>query len=118
MAWMVENRGLSRAKSAALAGFLAWSLGIGSVLSFNLWQDIRLFDKTYFDIMDYVTSNLLLPLGGLLIAIFSVWLMSKNASVDELNMGEGIAYDSWRFLVRFIAPLAVIIIFLHAIDLI
>ena len=117
VAWMVENRGMSRARSSALAGLLAWGLGIGSVLSFNLWQDIKLFDKTYFDIMNYVASNILLPLGGLLIAIFSVWLLSRKASIDELNMGDGVAYEAWRFAVRYIAPFGVVLIFLHAIGL-
>jgi len=117
VAWLVENRSMSRARSSALAGFVAWSLGIGSVLSFNYWKEVKLFDKTYFDIMDYLTSNIMLPIGGLLIAIFSVWLMSKKASVEELNMGNGITYSIWRFVVRYIAPAGVVIIFLHAIGI-
>jgi NSS family neurotransmitter:Na+ symporter len=60
----------------------------------------------------------MLPLGGLLIAIFSVWIMHEDASVDELGMGEGLAYQIWHFLVRYITPIAVIIVFLRAIDVI
>jgi NSS family neurotransmitter:Na+ symporter len=118
VAWLVENRGIARPKSAAIAGLIAWILGIGSVLSFNLWQDYRLFDKTYFDIMDYVTSNILLPLGGLLIAIFTAWLMSRKAVVAELGLGEGFVFQSWLFVVRYVAPLGVVVIFLHAISII
>jgi NSS family neurotransmitter:Na+ symporter len=118
VAWLVENRGIARPKSAAIAGLIAWTLGIGSVLSFNLWQDYRLFGKTYFDIMDYVTSNILLPLGGLLIAIFTAWLMSRKAVVAELGLGEGLVFQSWLFVVRFVAPVGVVVIFLHAIDII
>ncbi len=118
VAWLVENRGITRPKSAAIAGLIAWTLGIGSVLSFNLWQDYKLFDKTYFDIMDYVTSNILLPLGGLLIAIFSAWLMSKKTVVAELGLGEGFVFQTWLFVVRFVAPIGVVVIFLHAISII
>ena len=118
VAWLVENRGIARPKSAAIAGLIAWTLGIGSVLSFNLWQGYKLFDKTYFDIMDYVTSNILLPLGGLLIAIFSAWLMSKKTVVAELGLGEGFVFQAWLFVVRFVAPIGVVVIFLHAIGVI
>ncbi len=118
VAWLVENRGIARPRSAAIAGLIAWILGIGSVLSFNLWQDYTLFDKTYFDIMDYVTSNILLPLGGLLIAVFTAWLMSRKAVVAELGLGEGLVFQAWLFVVRFVAPIGVVVIFLHAIDII
>jgi len=118
VAWLVENRGIARPKAAAIAGLIAWTLGIGSVLSFNLWQDYRLFDKTYFDIMDYVTSNILLPLGGLLIAVFTAWLMSRKSVVAELGMGEGLVFQAWLFVVRFVAPIGVVLIFLHAVGLI
>jgi len=118
VAWLVENRGIARAKSAAIAGLIAWTLGIGSVLSFNLWQDYKIFDKTYFDIMDYVTSNILLPLGGILIAIFTAWLMSRKTVVAELGLGEGFVFQVWFFVVRFVAPIGVVVIFLHAVGII
>ncbi len=118
VAWLVENRGIARAKSAAIAGLIAWTLGIGSVLSFNLWQDYKIFDKTYFDIMDYVTSNILLPLGGILIAIFTAWLMSRKTVVAELGLGEGFIFQVWFFVVRFVAPIGVVVIFLHAVGII
>ncbi len=117
VAWLVENRDMKRVNAAALAGLLAWILGIGSVFSFNIWQDAKLFDKTYFDIMDYLTSNVMLPLGGLLIAIFSVWLMPRRSSIDELKIGDGLAYKSWRLLARYLAPVGVLIIFLNAIGI-
>ncbi len=118
VAWLVENRGIARPKSAAIAGLIAWTLGIGSVLSFNLWQDYKLFDKTYFDIMDYVTSNILLPFGGLLIAIFTAWLMSRKTVVAELGLGDGFVFQAWLFIVRFVAPIGVVVIFLHAVGFI
>jgi len=59
----------------------------------------------------------MLPLGGLFIAIFAGWVMKSSSSADELSLGEGIAFSLWRFLVRFVTPVAVIIVFLNAIGL-
>ncbi len=117
VAWLVENRGMHRVKSAIIAGVIAWSLGIGSVLSFNYWQDYKLFGFTYFDIMDKLTANIMLPLGGLLIAVFVAWLMHSESSRDELSTSD-INYGLWKFLVRFVAPIGVLLIFLKAIGLI
>ena len=113
-AWLVENRGLTRAKASALAGLTAWILGIGSVLSFNRWESYKLFGKTYFDIMDYLTSNIMLPIGGLLLSVFAVWLMKKGSSIEELQMGEGLGYQCWYYAVKYFAPLGVLFIFLQA----
>lgn len=118
-AWLVENRGLARAKSAAIAGFIAWLLGIGSVLSFNVWADFKpVMGLTYFDIMDKLTSNIMLPLGGLLLAVFAAWQMKVASVSNELNIGQGTGFKLWLLLLRFVAPVAVICIFLHAIGII
>lgn len=117
VAWLVENRGMTRPRASAFTGLAAWLLGVGSVLSFNHWADYKLFGKTYFDMMDYLTSNIMLPLGGLLLAIFAAWLMKKQSSVDELDMGDGFAYQCWYFAVRYIAPVGVALIFLQAIGI-
>lgn len=118
VAWLVENRDIDRAKSAAIAGLIAWIMGIGSVLSFNLWQDATLFDKTYFDLMDYLASNIMLPLGGLLIAIFTAWVMSKKSVIDELRLRNQVLFQIWMFVVRYVAPIGVVVIFIHAIGII
>jgi NSS family neurotransmitter:Na+ symporter len=60
----------------------------------------------------------MLPLGGLLIAIFAAWKMTRESSMDELAMGDGFFYRQWRFLVHYVTPVAVIIIFLNAIGII
>ncbi len=117
VAWMVENHGMSRAKAAVWAGAITWVLGLGTVLSFNLWSEVTLFGKTFFGVLDYLTFNVMLPLGGLFIAVFAAWLMSRRSTVDELAIGDGLGYETWRFLVRFISPAAVIIVFLYVLGL-
>ena len=67
--------------------------------------------------MSFVSSALIiiLPIGGLLIAIFTVWRMSRESTVEELGLGDSIGYQAWRFSVRYVAPFGVIVIFLNAI---
>ncbi len=122
VAWLVENKGLNRISASVLAGGATWAFGLLTVFSFNIWSDVKLLsmfeafkDATIFDLLDYLTANIMLPLGGLLIAIFAVRKMTRSSSVDELGMGDGIRYQLWRFLLRYITPVAVVIVFLNAI---
>ena len=116
VAWLVENRGMKRISAAIVAGVIAWLMGIGSVLSFNHWEDLKLFGYTYFDIMDKLTANIMLPIGGLLVAVFAGWLMRQQSSQEELGLKDA-AYKIWLILVRYIAPIGVLLIFLNAIGL-
>ena len=72
---------------------------------------------TFFDHLDFLTSNLMLPLGGICIAIFAGWLMTKETSQAELDMKSEVGYSIWQVLIRFAAPIAVSIILLHAIGI-
>ena len=115
VAWLVEKKGMTRVNAAIWSGIFTWFLGLGTVFSFNYAADIKLFDMTFFDLLDYLTANIMLPLGGLFIAVFSAWAMSRVASNDELNIQKPWGYPLWRFLVRYITPLAVIVVFLKAV---
>jgi NSS family neurotransmitter:Na+ symporter len=114
VAWLVENRGFSRVRASALAGVTVWLLGIACLLSLNVWSSHTLFGKGVLDLFDYVTANVLLPLGGILIAVFAGWVLPRRASEDELGMGDGLGYRLWRFLVRYVAPFAVAVVLLNA----
>jgi NSS family neurotransmitter:Na+ symporter len=125
VAWLVENKGMTRVFASVAAGGVTWLFGLLTVFSFNIWSEVKLLsaipafeDSTIFDLLDYLTANIMLPLGGLLIAIFVGWGMRRESSLDELAMGDGFFYNIWRILVRYVTPVAVIIIFLHAIDVI
>lgn len=125
VAWLVENLGIGRVNASLIMGVACWAVGLLTVFSFNIWSDVKplsdtkIFkDATIFDLLDYLTANIMLPLGGLLIAIFSVWIMSREASMEELDMRNGFAYKLWRFLVRYITPVAVVIVFLNVIGVI
>jgi neurotransmitter:Na+ symporter, NSS family len=114
VAWSVETRGRSRARSAIVIGLLIWALGFLTILSFNELENFRLFGRTLFDNLDHLASNILLPLGGFFIIIFAGWVMARTSTSDELDIGTEGLFHLWRFLARWVAPTAVLLIFLHA----
>ncbi len=116
--WMVERTPLERTSAAFTSGFIAWLLGIGTVLSFNEWSEVTWLGRTFFDNLDFLTTNILLPLGGLLICIFTAWVMRRSDVLDELEMPDGALFELWHFLIRFFAPAAVVAIFLNSMGLI
>ncbi len=112
--WMLEHRGMGRRVSAWTVGLVVWVVGIASVLSFNLWSDVLLFGRSVFESLDYLASNIMLPLNGLLSAIFAGWIMARAATKNELAMGAGFGYSQWRFVVRYVAPVGVATVLLSS----
>ena len=116
VAYLAEEDILSRKRSAQVISIFIWILGIGSALSFNIWSDFKLIsDKNFLDSMDFIANQILLPLGGMLIAIFVGWFMKINFISDELGATSKIVFTLWRFFIRFIAPVCVASIFLSQI---
>jgi neurotransmitter:Na+ symporter, NSS family len=101
------------------SALLIWLTGILTVLSFNRWRTffpLRSLgiesSKTPFELLDYLTSNLMMPAGGLMVALIAGWALSRDATARELGLGGGLAFNLWRGLVRYVVPLAIVIIFL------
>jgi len=115
VAWMIERNHVARPTAAVVVGSVIWALGILTVLSFSTLQDVTLFNRTIFGNIDYLATNMLLPLGGLMITIFAGWVMCGNSSSDELDPQAGFVYRAWRLLARYVAPVAVLLVFLNAI---
>lgn len=103
----------SRAMATGMAGTMIWALGLGSVFSFNLTKEVQWFGLNFFDLLDFVTSHVLLPLGGLLIALYAGRILSKEALTSELNMGDGYLFKTWRILLRYVCPPSVGIILIY-----
>lgn len=113
VAWLVERLQWSRWRATALVTGTAWLLGISCVLSFNLWAEFKpawLLGRTPFDFLDFLTSQLLLPLGGLLIALFVGWVMRPQDAAAELRFARQQTFDLWRFTLRYISPVLVILV--------
>ena len=114
VAWIVEHYNRTRAQATVMIGLLIWLIGFGSVLSFNVLADVKFRAGTLFDNVDYLTSNIMLPLGGLLITIFAGWVMSRNSTSNELG-NSGSLFKSWRLLARFIAPIGILLVLVNAV---
>ena len=113
IAWIVENTQIKRATSCLGLGVAVWLLGVAVVLSFNEWKDIKIvFNLNIFDTLDKLTSTILLPLGGLLMAIFAGYAMNKTHVQDELNLKNHL-FKLWRVANNLIAPIAIFAVFLY-----
>jgi NSS family neurotransmitter:Na+ symporter len=121
IAWTAEKFSLSRQKAAILSGLVIWLLAIFSVLSLNVLKDfhplafISLFDgKTIFESLDYFSASILLPLGGLLTALFVGWMIPSNEMQAELGLTKP-AFRLWQFLIRYLVPIAIATVFISGI---
>ena len=116
VAWLVEHHNRTRTQAAVMVGVLIWAVGLGTVLSFNVLSEFTFYKGTIYNNVDYLTSNVMLPLGGVCITVFASWVMCRNSSADELG-GAGTIYSIWHFCARFVAPLAILFVFLKAVGL-
>jgi NSS family neurotransmitter:Na+ symporter len=115
VAWLVESKDFSREKACIWSGLATWLLGLGTVFSFNVWSNVKFFDRNIFQLLDYLTANLMLPIGGFCIAVFAGWIMKRQHSEQELDMSNTASYQAWKILISYVAPLSVFFVFLHVI---
>jgi NSS family neurotransmitter:Na+ symporter len=101
---------------------------MGTVLSFNIGAEAKFFvfaedgfhlyqwgaegGRNFFDSIDYLTSRILLPLGGLAFALFAGWAMNREAVRDELAINNPLLFNLLYWLVRVVAPVGVLIVFI------
>lgn len=116
VSYLWERFGIRRLYSAIGVGVATWSLGVFSALSFNLIEDVTLFGKNVFGIMEFLTANILLPAGGMLIAVFATWRMRQADSAVELGLS-GWLYRLWWLLAAVIAPIGVALVFFNGLGL-
>ena len=111
---LTELHGFSRTNASIIVGGLAWFMGLISLFSFNIWQNFKLFHHwTAFGAITDLTTNILLPIGGLGFALFAGWIMKPNIVEQELNT-KPIIFKIWHFLIRYITPLGIILTILNS----
>lgn len=108
VAWAVERRGLTRQRAVLAVVGTVWVIGISIALSFNALAEVRFWRGNLFDNLEFLTSELLLPLSALGIALFSGWTMCRSSSSEELDIGVGPGYALWRTAMRWWVPLALL----------
>jgi NSS family neurotransmitter:Na+ symporter len=114
-----EHPRIGRVTAASVVGFGAWLVGLGTVFSFNLWEKFYplgalsgFAESTVYDLIDYLTANILMPLGGMLIAVFAGWFVRKKTLLAELNSSHSGLFRIWHWLIRIPVPAAIALIFL------
>ncbi|MBS3804483.1 MAG: sodium-dependent transporter [Oleiphilaceae bacterium] len=117
--WLEEHKGANRFKSALFGGLAIWFIGIGTVLSFNIWDDVHPLSfiaafegQTVFDLLDFLVSNLMMPLGGLAIALFAGWAMQRARLPEDIGL-QGAVYDGFMFVLRYVTPAGIAVVFLY-----
>ena len=116
VAYLNERFGFNRVVASVILAVVAWLLGLGSVLSFNEWSDKQfLWGKNYFASMDFIATNIMLPLGGVLIALFVGWKLRDHHILHELTSESPLLLRLWRPVLRYISPIAVLVILINGI---
>ena len=110
-AWMEDHHGFARHTSALTVVGSVAVLSVFSALSYNLLGEFKMAGRTINDVLDFFSNQILLPLGGLLIAVFVGWFVSRQASTEELEFSHPLLFKLWLILIRYVVPPAVAIIF-------
>jgi NSS family neurotransmitter:Na+ symporter len=113
LSWLADLFRFSRRKAAMVAGAIAFALSLAAALSFNVLSDFKplgnltmFAGKTVFKVFVYVVTQVIMPVGGILVTIFAGWIVERQFSADEMYGGnEPLAYKVWLFIVRFVAPI-------------
>ncbi|MBN6187814.1 sodium-dependent transporter [Aneurinibacillus sp. BA2021] len=110
-----------RKKMTWLVGLAIFVVGIPSALSYGIWSDITIFGKIIFDAADFLVSNILMPLGALLIAIFVPLKMKREVLLAEISAGSTNGkrlFAVWLLLLRYVTPIVIVIVFLDVLNII
>lgn len=117
VAWLASKDNWSRKKSAIVSGVIIWLIGFLSVLSLNELQNFHPLtmvgiEGTFFDLFDYLTSNIMLPVTGLLTALFVGWVVPKAISMEELKiLREHHWFRGWMIMMRYGVTAVLFIVF-------
>jgi len=113
-AYFIDERGWSRRRAVLVIGTVTFLFGIPSALSFGSHQCLTIGGLTFFDFMDKLTSNYMLPLGGLFIALSLGWKYGLERTMHELDVDTPYLFlrEVWAFMIKYVSPCALLLVFL------
>ena len=114
----VEELHWTRRRASLVSSLVVFGIGAFCTLSFGPLKEATLFGKTIFDLFDMITASYLMPIGALMLTIFLGWFMPKAEVKDELSNGGALkarAFELYYFVLRYLAPLALIVILITGI---
>ncbi|MFT5872389.1 MAG: NSS family neurotransmitter:Na+ symporter [Clostridium sp.] len=117
VSFCTEQFNVGRKKCTILISLAVFALSIPSTLSFGIWSDIKIFGKNFFDLFDFVASNIFLPVGGILICIFVAWVWGSKNAIKEITSDGLYSFKFakiYSFIIKFVAPISIGIILLYS----
>jgi NSS family neurotransmitter:Na+ symporter len=119
VAWLMETFKTHRRRAVIFAGIILWILSIGTVYSFSHPSYVSFHGITFFKFIDFITAGIMLPVGGMMVAIFTGWCLPKKFIHDKLGWPmQGVWINCWRFIKRYVAPVAIGCILLTSLGII
>ena len=119
VSWLEDRPRWNRRRAAMLTAAVVWFLGLAAVFSFNLWKNFTPLDmipqmqgRTVFSILDYLVSNLILPINALMIALFAGWAIGSARMRKDIGIQSDLSWTLWQFSVRLLAPVAILCMFI------
>ncbi|MFP4083535.1 MAG: sodium-dependent transporter, partial [Desulfonatronovibrio sp.] len=112
VSWVVDEKGWSRGSASIIMGIAVFLMGIPCTLGYNLLGDVSFLGMDILDTYDFIASDILLPLGGLLTAVFAGYIWTSKKACEEMNTSEcAIVVGSWYgVLIRYVVPVAIVLI--------
>lgn len=112
---ITNQRNTNRTKFSVIIGVLTFIIGIPSALSYGPLSNTLIFGKTIFDLMDFLVSNILMPLGCLALSIFTGYVLDKKVALEQLHIDENkksslVLFKVWLFLLRYVLPVIILIV--------
>ncbi len=119
VSWLEDRPRWNRRRAAMLTAAVVWLLGLAAVFSFNLWKNFTPLDmipqmqgRTVFSILDYLVSNLILPINALMIALIAGWAIASARMREDIGIQSDMSWAVWQFSVRFLAPATILCMFI------
>lgn len=109
-AMAVERTELKRRVAAPLLGLGVWFIGLITVFSLNIWSEVRVLGRDLQGAIEYLASDIMLPVGGLLTALFAGWFLSNRISREQLGDMPDWAYILWLWTLRILTPALVLVV--------
>ncbi len=120
VAYLVEEKKIRRPLASLIATFAITFLGSFNTLSFGPLKEVHLFGMSFFEACDYLCSNILLPIGGILICIFAGWYLNKAILYSEISNNGSLKiyfFKLYVFILRYIAPVCILLILLNVLGI-
>ena len=127
VAWLIESKHFGRIKATVWTGSIVWFIGLATIFSmtgttlgdiFNIVSSdselkAGIFKYNLFQIIDFFTASIMLPIGGLLIAVFAGWVMQQDSTEREFSFNNRYVYPVWHVMVRYVTPVLVFLVFIN-----